>query len=115
MWDEEGFYRFEEMDQNYRTPLDLAIEMGWRFYQDAICPKCGVPWWYGRSDDNRVQFDLQENVCYSCVEVERSNDDRSKKKNASKRYGTTDVVVPVGVKFVEGESVPLPTPFELMG
>lgn len=114
MWDEDDqAYRHEEMDQDYRTILDRAIEVGWKFYQDAICPKCGIPWWYGRATDSRVQFQVDESVCYSCAELEMSTE--KKMKTSGKRHGVTDTVEPVGVYYEQsGESEPLPSPFELL-
>jgi len=110
VWNDEGYYEFDEMPQDYRTPLDRAIEVGWQFYQDAICPKCGVPWWYGRSTDSRVQFEVEEDMCYSCFEA-----DTKRNKQKETKPGITDRVVPVGVYYEAiDEWEELPSPLELV-
>lgn len=115
-WDEvDGEYTYDEMSQNYRTPLDLRLEQGYQFWQDALCPKCGTPWWYGRTTDNRVQFEVTQTTCYACEELERFTEQVSSGKNPKKRHGVTDAVNPVGVYYEAlGEREPLPTPFELI-
>ena len=115
-WDElnQDWY-YQPMSQQHRTPLDVRLELGYQFYLDALCPKCGVPWWYGRSTDSRVQFEVTQSTCYSCETLETFTDGLNRGKNPPKRHGVTDVVKPVGVYYeATGESEPLPSPYEAM-
>lgn len=110
MWDDNlEQWSSEEMDQDYRTPLDLVLEVAYKFHADAACPKCGVPWWYGRSTHQGVEFEINENICYSCVELEEYKE----KHKDDKKKGVTEVVVPVGTQYID-DSDPLPTPLEAM-
>lgn len=112
-WDDaiEDWYEVP-MDQNKRTELDVRLEAGWQFYNDAKCPKCGVPFWYGRSTDSRVQFRIDESECYSCTAVETEQDARNKSKQDMK--GVTLIAVPTGVSYEDGTSDTLPSPYEAM-
>ena len=116
-WDSEfDEWTRKPIDQNLRTPLDLTLEVAYKFYKDSLCPRCGVPFWYSHSTDSRVQFRVDQDHCYSCEELERYGDRTRSGKNPPKRYGVTDVVKPVGVTYEgSGETDPLPSPLELAG
>ena len=104
------------MPQDQRTELDVRLEIGYQFYLDALCQKCGVPWWYGHSTDNRIQFEVNQTTCYGCAELERKEHQRSKKKSpGTDRFGVTDIVTPAGISFEAiGRHDPLPSPWEAM-
>ena len=97
------------LPQDFRNELDVRLEAAWTAYSDASCPKCGVPWWYGRSTDNRIQFELEESTCYACAALEE------KTKDKPQAPGVTPVVVPTGVKYGDGDSDPLPSIREVLG
>ena len=80
--------------------------MAWQYYTDYCCPKCGTPVWYGRTTDNRVQFDIQDTICYGCETLEKDEADRERRKER-KQPGVTKIAVPVGVSYDEtGEFEP---------
>jgi len=111
--DDEQAYVPTPMPQSERTRLDLILEMAYLFYKDAACSTCGTPWWYGRSTDSRVNFELETSVCYACQKIEMERDQRANKKNPPKRFGVTDIAVPTGIHYEEtGYTVELPSPFE---
>ena len=113
-WDDDiGDWYEVPMDQNQRTELDVRLEAGWQFYLEAKCPKCGVPFWYGRTTDPRVQFKIEESECYSCTAVDTEQAARNKSKQDMK--GITLIAVPTGVSYEDGTSDPLPVPYETMG
>lgn len=115
MWDEiDNDWRREPLPQDFRNELDVRLEMAWQYYTDSCCPKCGTPVWYGRTTDNRVQFDIQDTICYGCETLEKDEADRERRKER-KQPGVTKIAVPVGVTYDEtGEFEPLPTPWEAM-
>lgn len=98
------------MPQDERTPLDLALEVAYQFHADAACPRCGVPWWYGRSTHQGVEFAVSETTCYACIELESYKESHKDEK----KPGVTEVVTPVGTQYLDGDSDPLPTPLEAM-
>lgn len=46
--------------------LDVQLANGYQFYVDSLCQGCGIPYWYGHSEDNLVDFENKKSVCYSC-------------------------------------------------
>lgn len=100
----------EPLPQSERTRLDLALEVAYQFHADAACPRCGVPWWYGRSKHQGVEFEVSETICYGCVELEGYKEAHKHEKKS----GVTEVVTPTGTKYLDGDSDPLPTPQEAM-
>lgn len=108
-WDDiAGGFVPEYLPQDYRTPLDIALELGYAFYKQSICSKCGTPAWYGRSTDSRIDFETEDMVCYACQHLEQEEGRESKRKP-----GVTKIVRPVGLKYEAiGRQDPLPPPWE---
>lgn len=103
----------EYLPQDYRTPLDIALELGYAFYKQSICSKCGVPAWYGRSTDGRIDFETEGMVCYACQHLEQEENQEGKK--GGRKPGVTKIVRPVGLKYEAiGRQDPLPPPWEAM-
>lgn len=103
----------EYLPQDYRTPLDIALELGYAFYKQSICPKCGVPAWYGRSTDGRIDFETEDMVCYACQHLEQK--EKSEGGKGDRKPGVTKIVRPVGLKYEAiGRQDPLPPPWEAM-
>lgn len=101
--------------QSERTELDVRLETAYQFYTDALCQKCGTPWWYGHSTDSRIEFHVEETTCYGCAELEQVERKRSKSKDDTPRFGVTDLVSPRGIYYeATGEQEPLPSPYEAM-
>lgn len=100
----------DHLPQDYRTPLDIALELGYAFYKQSVCQRCGVPAWYGRSTDGRIDFETEDMVCYACQHLEQEEGRESKRKP-----GVTKIVRPVGLKYEAiGRQDPLPPPWEAM-
>lgn len=112
-WDDEVEDWYEvPLDQSIRTELDVRLEMGYQFYLDACCKKCGVPYWYGHSEDNRIEFKVEESVCYSCARLDAETEARNKSKSGMS--GVTLIVVPTGTEYEDGSRDPLISPYEAM-
>lgn len=114
-WDDiAGGFVPEYLPQDYRTPLDIALELGYAFYKQSLCSRCGVPAWYGRSTDGRIDFETEDMVCYACQHLEQKENSEGG-KNGGRKPGVTKVVRPVGLKYEAiGRQDPLPPPWEAM-
>ena len=113
-WDEiAGGFVPEYLPQDYRTPLDIALELGYAFYKQSLCQRCGVPAWYGRSTDGRIDFETEDMVCYACQHLEQEENQEGRK--SGRKPGVTKIVRPVGLKYEAiGRQDPLPPPWEAM-
>lgn len=101
--------------QDERTELDVRLETAYQFYTDALCQKCGTPWWYGHSTDNRIDFHLEQTTCYGCAKIEEEDHKRYKSKSSEPRFGVTDLVSPRGIYYEAiDRQDPLPSPYEAM-
>lgn len=87
------------------TNVDKKLALGWQQYQDEICPKCGVPVWYGHSENEYIDFKLHTTVCYSCQKIEQHKQDPP--------AGGMHYVTPEPVE-IEGEDNSLPSRAEGM-
>ena len=105
-------YASVPMSQSKRTELDVRLETGYQFYLDSRCGKCGTPFWYGHTEDNRVQFRVDESVCYGCRAVDSENEARRKSK--ANMDGITLIAVPTGTEYEDGTADPLISPYEAM-
>jgi hypothetical protein len=89
------------------------LELGYAFYKQSLCSKCGTPAWYGRSTDSRIDFETEDMVCYACQHLEQ--EERLESKRDGRKPGVTKVVRPVGLKYEAiGRQDPLPSPVEAM-
>jgi len=61
-------------------PYDFSLLEAYQILQDETCPKCGQPVWLCRSTDNRIEFKVEETVCYATRAIEEKNA-RKEKKN----------------------------------
>lgn len=97
-----------QMPQTEYTPLDLALLSAYQYYSDSLCQKCGTPAWYGRTEDARVEFDLEHTVCYSCAEIE------AEKHSENDPKGRTSYTSVHGTRYADGSEDPVPPPEELI-
>lgn len=105
-WDDTvSDWKYRQMDQGFRTKLDMFLEVGYQMYLDSMCPKCGVPIWYGRSEHQHIDFKVYDTICYSCEKVETEQEYRSSKGIDVK--GATILSKPAAFEGLE-----LPDPWE---
>lgn len=92
-----------------RSILDIALEVGYQFYTDAQCGNCGVPFWYGYSEHQEVNFEVKSMTCHSCAALEKDRKAKEEKEGERRR------VEPTGFYYEEtGLSIPLPPPLEAL-
>lgn len=105
-WDDvSGDWKYRPISQDYRTKLDRFLEVGYQMYLDSMCPKCGVPIWYGRSEHQHIDFKVYDTICYGCEKLETEQEDRNTKDKNVK--GATILVSPTAFDGME-----LPDPWE---
>lgn len=104
--DTEGHYA--QIPQDEYTPFDVQLSVGYQYFIDSICQKCGTPLWYGSSEFEGIEFDVVHSVCYSCAELDRERESKSYKPAP----GETSSTHMHGTRYADGTEDPLPTPLE---
>lgn len=92
-------------------PLDFKLIEAFQMLEDETCPKCGQPTWLCRNPDPRVEFRVEETVCFATKAVEEkrfSRQNTGKNKKAAtpaerKSWGLVEYPVPFVPKSVGGE------------
>lgn len=66
--------------------LDFKLIEAYQIMQDEICPNCGQPVWLCRSDDERILWKVDNDVCYAtrALEEQRWERDNAGKKKDQK-------------------------------
>lgn len=77
------------------NPDDHLLATALTVLEAETCSHCGTPAWLGYSADKWIEFQIEEAVCYGCMEMGRNQEERSKQKN--KEHGKTYYPVPRGV------------------
>lgn len=78
--------------------------MATKIIEDERCQQCGLPIWIAHSEDNRIGFELDHVVCFSC----EFEDSITSKKTYKAKKGHTPYVKPV-LEEIEGEPNNWPT------
>ena len=64
---------------------DFALIEAFQILDDEICKQCGNPVWLCRSNSNKFEFQVKEEICYATQKLERVKDVKKKpKERASK-------------------------------
>lgn len=95
-------------------PFDFKLIEAFQILEDETCPKCGQPTWLCRNPDPRVEFKVEESVCYASKAVDerrfnRQNTGKDRKSATAaerKSWGLTEYAVPFVPENIGGE---LPT------
>lgn len=83
---------------------DQALAMAAKIIEEERCPSCGLPIWIAHAEDNRIEFELDHVVCYSCEFEEKE----TSKKSYKQKKGHTPFVRPV-LDTLDGEPEVWPT------
>ncbi len=75
----------EQLNKLFIRKLDAAMWMAAQVLKDETCPNCGVVHWHGQNEDNNIQFEEKEVVCYSCQE--KAAKDRKHAKDEKNHEG----------------------------
>lgn len=82
------------------------LSIGYQYYLDSLCGKCGTPAWYGRSESSEISFEVEHTICYACAELDRERN----QPNFKQEPGETSYAVPKGIEYADGTTEPLPDP-----
>lgn len=100
---------FREQPGKDWEPYDFALIEAYQILQDEVCPKCGQPIWLCRSDSPRIEFGVEETVCYATRAIEERNAKSGKDKPTKeqrKEWGRIRYAVP---RVPDNETGDLPT------
>lgn len=75
--------------------MDYALAMAYEMVESEKCPQCGVPAHWAYSEDNAIEFEMEEVTCWACVH----KDGDKKAKDA--KAGVTHVLKAVAVEGYE--------------
>lgn len=92
-------------DRDKPHEADYVLAVAFETLESEKCGKCGVPAWHAFSEDNRVEFEMDEHECHSCAHKEKED-----KKVKEERPGVTRYVKAVPV---EGCELPTRTEFQV--
>jgi hypothetical protein len=97
---------FHEQPTAPWVPFDFILLEAYQRLQDELCPKCGHPVWFCRSQGNAVQFSVQTAYCAS-ERALKEWEDRQNGKKAEKKdkaaWGRFTYTVP---KPLPGQELP---------
>ena len=64
---------------------DFALVEAFQTLEDEICKQCGNPVWLCRSNSNKFEFQVKEEICHATRKLEFVKDNKKKvKERASK-------------------------------
>jgi hypothetical protein len=75
----------EKLNKLFIRKLDAAMWMAAQVLKDETCPNCGIVHWHGQNEDNNIQFEDREVVCYSCQQ--KAAEDRKRSKDEKNHEG----------------------------
>ena len=60
---------------------DFALIEAFQILDDEVCKQCGNPVWLCRSNSNKFEFRVKEEVCYASRKLEQVKDGKKKTKD----------------------------------
>lgn len=85
---------------------DFLLAKAYQRYLDELCPQCGMPVYICHSEDSRIEFKINKDVCFAAADVERvqkANTDPKKGAEPGVRFAPEPRLVGVA----EGEDIEL--------
>lgn len=87
--------------------MDFGLALAVDILDQEKCGKCGTPAWWAFSEDNNIQFEVDEHKCEACAFLDEHE---SKQKDDDKKFGVTETVKVVHVDWEFGDKdAKLPT------
>jgi hypothetical protein len=78
---------------------DFVLATAFEALEAEKCGKCGVPAWWAFSENNVIEFDMDEHECHACAHKDKIDKKVKEEKPGITRY----------VKAVPVEGMELPT------
>lgn len=68
---------------------DYLLATALTVLEAETCSHCGTPAWLGYSTNNRIEFQVEDAVCYGCMELGKHQEERSKQNKNKREHGKT--------------------------
>lgn len=84
----------EQPDEPWKK-IDFLLVEAMQILEDETCKECGSPIWVCRNENaQNVGFKIKIATCYAKQQLDKWQDDESKKKKAPNRFGQYPYIVP---------------------
>lgn len=67
-------------------PLDYSLAVAFETLDSEKCGKCGLPAWHAFSEDNSIEFEMDEHKCHACEYKEKADEKVKKEKPGVTRF-----------------------------